>query len=222
MMMYRLASPRRRPMRGLLRPALAPVGLALVACASPGPAPVTYVLGTPAALTGGIERLAGRPVVEVKPVFVPDYLDVSDILVRRGANVVAPSPTGRWGERLSVGVTRALVAGLTRLRPDLVVTAVPPIEGPSRQVLVDIGTFEPRDDGRVVLVARWHMLDGSGRDTLADERLSMTGAIRGPGDEELVAAMTRLVGELAARIAAGPLPPNRRAGASARRVVRGE
>jgi uncharacterized lipoprotein YmbA len=62
-------------------------------------------------------------VVEVKPVLVPDYLNVSDILVRRGENALAPSPTGRWGERLSVGATRALAMGLVRRLPGLVVTS---------------------------------------------------------------------------------------------------
>src|SRR3546814_6599396 len=78
--------------------------LALAACGTAGPPPVTYVLGESAIAEHGAEPLAGRPVVEVKPVLVPDYLDVSDILIRGAEHVVVPSLTGRWGERLSVGV----------------------------------------------------------------------------------------------------------------------
>jgi uncharacterized lipoprotein YmbA len=112
-------------------------------------------------------------VVEVKPVLVPDYLNVSDILVRRGESAVAPSPTGRWGERLSVGATWALAMGLVRRLPGLVITTTAPVERPARQVLVDFETFEARAGGTVVLISRWRVLDGAGRDTLAGECVSL-------------------------------------------------
>jgi hypothetical protein len=128
--------------------------LLLLAGCRGGPPPATYVLGTPAPETAGAERLAGRPVIEVKPVLVPDYLDVTDILVRQGTNKLVSSQTGRWGERLSVGITRALAAGLRHRLPGYIVTTAPPVERPSRQVLVEVESFEPRADGSVVLAAR--------------------------------------------------------------------
>ena len=100
--------------------------LALAACGMGGPPPVTYVLGTPIVAAERVQPLAGRPVIEVKPVLVPDYLDVSDIMVRQAGNMVTPSPTGRWGERLSVGVTRALADGLAARLPGFVVTTTAP------------------------------------------------------------------------------------------------
>ncbi|WP_424140804.1 PqiC family protein [Roseomonas chloroacetimidivorans] len=177
--------------------------LALAACGSAGPPPVTYVLGPPEAGTEGSESLTGRPVVEVKPVLLPDYLDVTDILVRRAANMVASSATGRWGERLSVGVTRALALGLTRRLPDIIVTTTEPTERPARQLLAEVETFEPRADGSVVLVARWRVLDGGGRETLAGERVSLKESMAEPGDAAIVAAMTQAVENLADRVAAG-------------------
>ena len=134
---------------------------------------------------------------------VPDHLDVSDILVRRAGNVVAPSPAGRWGERLSVGVTRAVAAGLVRHLPGFVVTATAPAERPARQVLAEVEAFEPRADGIVVLVARWRVLDGAGRETLAGERVSSAQPVAGTGDGAVVAAMTRAVEGFAERVAAG-------------------
>ena len=179
--------------------ALAP---ALAACGTAAP-PVTYVLGTPAAGAERVEPLIARPVVEVKPVLVPDYLDVSDILVRKAESTVASSPTGRWGERLSVGITRALAAGLVRRLPGLVVTTTAPAERPKRQVLAEVEALEPRDGGSVNLVARWRVLDGAGRDTLAGERVSLVRPIAGSGDAAVVAAMTRAVEDFAERVAAG-------------------
>lgn len=189
--------------RGLTLAMLGATGLALAACGLSGPAPVAYVLGTPARDDERVRPLAGRPVVEVKPVLVPDYLDTSDIQLRREGNVVAPSTTGRWAERLSAGITRALAAELTRRLPNLVVATTVPAERPARQVLAEIQSFEPRSDGVVVLVGRWRVLDGAARDTLAGESVSLTAPLAGQGDAEVVAAMTRLVEELAGRIAEG-------------------
>ncbi|WP_246526697.1 PqiC family protein [Plastoroseomonas hellenica] len=181
---------------------LGAAGVTLAACSS-GPPPVTYVLGTPASDSSATVPLAGRPVVEVKPVLVPDYLDTSDIQLRRDGNVVAPSTTGRWAERLSAGVTRAMAAELTRRLPGLVVATTVPAERPARQVLAEIQSFEPRSNGVVVLVGRWRVLDGAARDTLAGESVSLTAPLAGQGDAEVVAAMTRLIEDLAGRIADG-------------------
>jgi uncharacterized protein len=183
--------------------ALAAIGFVLAACAPAGPPPVTYVLGAPAAAREEVEPLTGRPAVEVAPVLVPDYLDVADILVRRAENVMAPLPTGRWGERLSVGATRAVAAGLARRLPEFIVTTTASAEPPAGQVLVDIETFEARADGTVVLVARWRVLEGDGREMLAGERVSLTEPVTGQADADMVAAMSRAVERLTDRVAAG-------------------
>src|SRR3974390_3262476 len=98
------------------------LGSALTGCGSAGPPPVIYVLGAPPLAAVSSELLVGRPVVELKHVTVPDYLDVSDIMVRQSANALTSSQTGRWGERLSVGITRALPANLSGRLPGFVVT----------------------------------------------------------------------------------------------------
>lgn len=189
--------------RMALRLAAPAAALGLLGCGTAAPPPTIYVLGSPADSVEKTEPLTGRPVVEVKPVLVPDYLDVSEILVRRADNVVAPSPTGRWGERLSIGMTRALVLGLTRRLPDFVVTATDAAAEPAQEVLVDVETFGARAEGSVVLVARWRVLDGRKRSLLAGERVSLTQPVQGTGDAAIVAAMSRAVEELAARIAEG-------------------
>ena len=178
-------------------------GLALAGCGPSGPPPVTYVLGTPAPATASAEPLIGRPVVEVKPVLVPDYLDVSDLLVRQSENAMVPSQTGRWGERLSVGMTRALALELAGRLPGFVVSTNVSAERPVRQVVADVETFQPRSNRSVVLVVRWRVLDGAGRNTLAGERVSLTEQVGGSGDAAAAAAMTRAITDLAQRIAAG-------------------
>ena len=89
---------------------------AITACSLSGPPPAEYVLGAMPAATATTLSQTGLPVVEVNRIQLPDYLDTTDILERRG-NQLVPSPTGRWGERLSVGITRALTASLAARLP---------------------------------------------------------------------------------------------------------
>ena len=177
------------------------MGFALAACAS-GPPPAFYVLGAmPPAATRTVPE-TGVPVVLVKPVMVPDYLDTTDLVVRDGGEVI-PSRTGRWGERLSVGITRTLAAGLADRLPCMKVTAAQSPERPVRQVLVDVDAFEARTDGLIILTARWSIMDGAGRGPMLAERITLTVPLAGTGDAAIVAAMTRAVSDLADRIAAG-------------------
>lgn len=178
------------------------VCLVHAACGS-APPPSLYVLGTAPAPVVAAAPQARLPVVEVKPVGVPDYLDTTDLLVRHGGGQMVPSQTGRWGERLSAGVTRALVAALAARLPHMAVTTTPPVERPARQLLVDAESFEARADGEAVLVARWGVTDGAARQTLASERVSLTEPVASTGDAAVVAAMTRLTEQLADRVAAG-------------------
>lgn len=175
-------------------------GILMGACSS-SPPPALYVLGSEPAPVAAATEQAGLPVVEVKPVGLPPYLDTTDLLVRHGSGLFVPSASGRWGERLSAGVTRALVVALASQAPRVAVTATPPVERPARQVLVDLDAFEPRIDGEVVLVARWSIVDSRGR-TLASERLSLAETVAGTDDAAVVAAMTRATEALASRIAA--------------------
>lgn len=190
-----------RPMRVWCWLLLAGVGVLLSGCGSGGPLPATYVLGDAAPAVNSDQSVVGRNVVYVQRVLVPDYLDTTDIQTRQAANELKPSKTGRWGERLSLGITGAFTRTLARLLPNDVVTAERPLDTAWRQVLVNVETFEPRSDGSVVLVARWQVIDGGGHGTLAGERLSQTDQAGGTGDAAVVAAMSRLVDQLAARVA---------------------
>ncbi len=155
----------------------------------------------PAAIATTVPQ-TGRPVIEVKRVQLPDYLDTTDILERRG-NQLVPSPTGRWGERLSVGMTRALMASLAARLPRMVVSATPQSGRPARQILVDVAAFEPTAGHQVVLVARWTITDGAGRQILVAEQTSLVEAIEGTGDSAVVAAMSHALEDLANELAAG-------------------
>lgn len=144
----------------------------MAGCSLSGPPPAEYILGAMPVATANTLPQTEFPVVEVKRVLLPNYLDTTDILERRG-NQLVPSSTGRWGERLSVGVTRALTASLAARLPRMLVTEAPAIRHPTWQIFVDIAAFEPRSDQQVVLVARWTIADGASGRVLIAERASM-------------------------------------------------
>jgi uncharacterized lipoprotein YmbA len=171
-----------------------------VGCA--GPPPSEYVIGTAPAPARVTTPLTGRPIIEVKPVQLPDYLDTRDLLVRSGNKVVA-SQSGRWGERLSVGMTRALATSLAARLRGVQVTTAAPVEHPSRQVLVDVTAFEASANQELVLVARWAIIDGSGRSTLLSEQTALTEPVTNMDDSAVVTAMSRAVEDLASAIATG-------------------
>jgi uncharacterized lipoprotein YmbA len=167
-----------------------------------GPPAAEYVLGAapPARATTTLQT--GLPVIELKRVQLPDYLDTTELLQRRGDQLI-PSATGRWGERLSVGMTRALTGSLAARLPRMVVTATPPLERPARQVFVDVTAFEAAADHDVVLVARWNIADGGTRRLLVAKQTSLVEALLGTDDAATVAAMSRAVADLADQLAAG-------------------
>lgn len=176
----------------------------LGACKLAGPPPTEYVLGSTAQpATASRQATTGLPVVVVRRVQVPDYLDRTAMVERRG-NELVPSATSRWGERLSVGMTRALASSLAVHLPDMVVTTRPPLGHPARQLYVDVITFESStQQQRVVLVARWRITDGSGQQILMSEQSSFVETIAGADGGAVATAMSQAVEGLAGQVATG-------------------
>jgi hypothetical protein len=161
----------------------------------------TYVLGSPALPSIGVWSEAGLPVIELRAVSVPDYLDSSDIVRRVGPNEVAASPTGRWGERLSQGLTHALASALSRRLPKVVIAMTPP-SGPTRRLFVDIERFDIGVDGQCLVTARWRITAGDGQTISQSEHGAFREAAASSDDPAVASAMTRAVDQLAEQIAA--------------------
>ena len=192
-------------MTGLLRSVLSDLAAMLVlgsaACGMSGPPPVEYVLGAAPTATTATSQVTELPVLQVMTVRLPDYLDTADLLVRNG-NQLTPSKSGRWGERLSAGMTRALASDLAARLPTMVVTTTTPVKSPERRLLVDVSAFEARPDRQVVLAARWTIADGGGRTALVSEQAVLAEPVVAMGDDGVVTAMTKAVDTFASRIAA--------------------
>jgi len=188
------------PNRVALRAALLVFCAGVASCNSVGPAPTEYLLGPPASGTTTTIVQTGLPVVQILPAQLPDYLDSTDLLVRRG-NQIVPSETGQWGERLSIGVTRDLVISLAARLPNFAVTASPPLNRPQRQVIVDIASFEARADLQVVLAARWTITDGTRQTVLDTRQVSIATPVATDDDRAVVNAMSDTLTEMTNQIA---------------------
>ena len=155
---------------------------------------------------------AQRPVLQLQRVLIPDYLDTTGIVSRVGPHEIHESATGRFGERLSLGVTRALRADLAAHLPQDSIALAQSAEQPARQMLVTVHTFEVSPSGHCVLVADWSILDAKRRTALSGGSGTFTAVAAGPKPEDgaIVAAMADAVGQLARRIASAieALPPS--------------
>lgn len=188
------------------RVALVATSILIAGCATL-PVHRIYVLDPPGAGTGVVVSLRDRPQLALLPVVVPDYLDTTDIVLRGDGHEVVARDAARWGERLSVGVTHALVAALQARRPDLGIAPAASLDERPRRLLVHIDALDLWPDGRCALSARWTLLDGDGETVLASlgGSFSVPAATPVAGDAAFVDAVSRAVGELAQAIA-GSLP----------------
>ena len=183
--------------------------LALAGCAG-GPSVRTFVLS--AALDPQTYPVPAQaaPAVQVQPVLLPDYLDTEEILVRNGLHELQASATGRWGERLSAGIAHSLSAALVLRLPGYRLEPGRPRDKAARQVIVDVEAFDVWRDGHCALSASWTILEReTGAVVVADRGLFTTppGSLSASGDDTVVAAMARAVGELAVALSAAVLTP---------------
>jgi uncharacterized lipoprotein YmbA len=164
------------------------------------PLPKVYVLGDPAPAVAGVSSTNGLPVIEMKTVRVPDNLDTSDIVRLAGANQVKASPTGRWGERLSVGITQDLVATLSHQLPQAVIENRGAYE-PTRRLVVSISRFDISPGGQCVLSARWRLTDAAGKILSDTDEATFIEMAASGSDAAAAAAMTVALDHLATQIA---------------------
>jgi len=182
--------------------------LCAAACSS-GPLRRIYLLTPPpAAPTTATPSPAGESNesnqrLELRRILVPDYLDTTDILLRSGSGEVKASATGRWGERLSLGVTRALRADLVARMPQYSIVQ-DGSSNPQRQLRITVTALDLWQNGGCVVAANWSIVDqdvsiaavsGSGKfDSLSG------GGTPTVTDSDLVEAVARTLGKLADRI----------------------
>ena len=190
------------PVTRLMTRFAAPFTLLTVAllsgCAAP---PVQfYTLGAPAiAQTSNTTLPATAPVLNVARVALPDYLDNQDIMTRHG-DQLDRSPNGRWGSRLSQGVTDLLAARLGQDWPHYIVTTQPLAETPALRLAVNINRLDLDSSGQGALQADWALVPSDTHRAILRSRGSFTAQGSVATDAGKVALTRYLVEQLASRI----------------------
>lgn len=174
----------------------------LVAGCAAKPDQQIFVLGSETTPIAGIRDNTGRKLIELKSVRIPDYLDTTDILLRTGTNQLTASPTGIWGERLSVGITQALAEALRKQLPSAQVVSRPAVDRPAMQILVDITTLQVSAGGDCVMTANWTLLRGDTGtpQTAVTAQGTYITPVEGQTDAAAVAAIARAIAQLAVGI----------------------
>jgi uncharacterized protein len=174
--------------------------LLLAACASP---PLTlYTLGTPPAGPQGPPLGTAPAVIAVGRVTIPDELDTEDIVVRDGSTL-RRSSAGRWGSRLSIGITDRLTERLAQRYKNAVVTARPLTETPSERVLVNIARLDVASSGTATIDADWVVVPREPGRPVRRERVQISVAGPVATDQDVVTLFGTAVDKLAAAINLG-------------------
>jgi hypothetical protein len=149
-----------------------------------------------AAVTSGI--------IGVQQVRLAPYLRQNAIVTREHPNELKLAANDNWAGALDANITAVLVENLARFLGENRVlafplsTAVPVVT----EVQTDIDRFERTADGMVFLNARWLIFTDRGRQFVSLHRGSYSVAGVGTGYQAIAAAMSRLLVELSADMAA--------------------
>lgn len=176
----------------------------LAACASPS-VPDQYYLLSP--LVQPVPASASASVIGVGPVTIPSYLDRSTIITRSAANRPEVNSGYRWAEPLGENINRVVMDNLDRVG---VASRLEVFPWNSRdqvkwQVVVDIDRFERQADGKVMLTARWKLVDFERGGIVRAAKYNKTSTPNEATIEGTVIAMSSLLADLSSEIA-GQIP----------------
>lgn len=153
----------------MLKAAAAGTLLALLAGCAGAPPPRLMLLANDGAQPA--ETAAVRPLLVVRRVALPEYLDRRAFVYRSSASEVTPFDDVVWAERLDVSVTRWIVEQLaTDLPAYEVASTVAAERRPALTLNVELQSFEAVAPSSVHLRGSWHLSgDGAAGGPLAVE-----------------------------------------------------
>jgi uncharacterized lipoprotein YmbA len=142
--------------------------------------------------------------IGVGPIKIPDYLDRPQMAARSGGSGLQFAEFDKWAEPLEKNLTRVLADNLSILVPTERVSVFPWARAvPVRyQVTVEIVQLEKMPDEKVILDARWNILENDGGKLLVMKRSKFTLPVESAGFEGVASAESRAVEALSRDIAA--------------------
>jgi len=145
------------------------------------------------------------PAVGVWQVELPDFLDRSEIVTRDNQFKIKMADFSWWAGRLNQNMTLLIASQLSKQVQSnrIVVSPWPSYRKMDYQVRTRIQRFDGELGGEVVLRGLWSLLDGDGTKELHSQVFEFKTNTVDLSYQEMVAAMSRLVVQLAQQQADG-------------------
>lgn len=157
-----------------------------------------------------------KQVIAVSPVEIPLYLSRSQIVTRSGKNHLHLSQFNLWGDNLRENISRVLLENLSSLlgTDRIFLSSSLGQERPTLGISTSVSQFEAEDEaeaeaeaedevyGKIVLKARWRIIDSQTDKALVVRQSSLVSAPLVADDyDAIVASMSTLLMQLSQEIA---------------------
>lgn len=146
--------------------------------------------------------------VQLDAVHIPAVLDRSEVVTEIAANRLSVSDLDHWGAPLGDLMRRAMAEDLMSRLP---AGAFVPPDAPKplgvRGLVVTVGRLQADASGRVELQATWSLIGGHPAAALLTRNVELSTTASAGGAEGQAAAISRLLGQLADRIASALTAP---------------
>ena len=173
------------------------------ACATPSAA-MRYYLLTPVDASGVPDDRLGDRTVIVGPLQLPGYLDRPQLMVRLPDGELALRELDRWAEPLDAVLVRTLADNLVRRTGSQRIVTFPTAGrvAADQRIIGRVIRFEADATGLAVLRVQWSINDDGGRPLLPVRIGEYRSQAAGDGSAALVAALSEVLGQFAAELAA--------------------
>jgi len=185
------------------------LGCALLLAGCARTAPVSYYqLSAMEAARSAPSAEAGKMVLGIGPVRLPEYLDRPQIVTRQSVNRLQLADSHRWAEPLGENILRVLGENLSALlgTERILLHPWPSSRATDYQLLVEILHFENESDGAARLVALWSVKGKDGVMMLPERRSSHLIAATSRDQDGQVAALNAALGSFCREIAQALTP----------------
>jgi len=182
------------------------IGASLLAGCVRTSAPVSYYQLSPldiARRNTPVSVEAGKMVLGIGPVRLPEYLDRPQLVTRMTPNRLHLSDSHRWAEPLGENIPRVVGENLSALLGTdwILLHPWPVFRTADYQVMVQVLHFENESDGAARLVALWSVKGKDGAIVLPEKRSSHSAPAASRDQEGKVAALNAALGSFCREIA---------------------
>lgn len=146
---------------------------------------------------------AGKMVIGIGPVRLPEYLERPKIVTRVTPNRLQLADSHRWAEPLSENIPRVMGENLSVLlgTDRILLYPWPSSRTTDYQIIAEVYNFENESDGAARLVVRWSVKGQDGGILLSERRSNYRVPAKSQGQEGLVVALNEVLGSFCREIA---------------------